>query len=122
MGFYYIGDGIYSGKKCKFLENNLAFFGQISVEKGHGLIKMCKIFDKYTNPFKPCRSSCLLGIGNYRIKYTHHFASLTAPLRELTKKNAIFELKEGHLKETFIICYARSVAVSGILCPKISRQ
>ena len=33
---------------------------------------------------------CLLEMANYSCKYIHHFATVTAPLRELTKKDAKF--------------------------------
>ena len=38
----------------------------------------------------------LLGMANYSSKYIKNFATITAPLRELTKKNARFEWKPIH--------------------------
>ena len=37
-----------------------------------------------------------LGMANYSSKYIPNFATLTAPLRDLTKKNAIFTRTEKH--------------------------
>ena len=38
----------------------------------------------------------LLGMAKYSSKYTDNFATITAPLRELTKKNSRFEWNRVH--------------------------
>ena len=40
----------------------------------------------------------LLGMANYSSKYIANFATITTPLRELTKKNTKFEWNEIHQK------------------------
>ena len=130
-----------NGKKCKFLENNLEFFGQIF--SGEGTRPDPKRVADLKNAAKPSNVQevrSLLGMANYSSKYVPDFATITAPLRELTKKNAKFEWKDLHQKafekvtnalssepcmayfdknkETFVIVDASPVGVSGILAQK----
>ena len=83
--------------KCKFLNETLEFFGQIFSKDG------CKPDPKrYTalkNAPKPTNVSevrSLLGMATYSSKYIPNFATITAPLRILTKKNAKFEWTSTH--------------------------
>ena len=78
--------------KCSFLSQTLQFFGQTFSADG---IKPdpTRILDLQNAP-KPnnvhdVRS--LLGMANYSSRYIANFATITAPLRELTKKNVKFE-------------------------------
>ena len=82
----------------------------------------------------------LLGMANYSSKYIRDFATLTAPLRELTRKDVRFEWTQKHQaafeklkttlatapcmsyfdkkKETFVVVDASPVGVSAILSQK----
>ena len=79
----------------------------------------------------------LLGMANYSAKYIPNFATITSPLRELTKKNAYFQWGKIHQnafnklkaalttapvmsyfdksKDTILTVDASPVGVSGIL-------
>ena len=130
-----------NGKKCKFLENNLEFLGQIF--SGEGMRPDPKRVADLKNAPKPSNTQevrSLIGLANYTSKYIPDFATITAPLRELTKKNAKFEWNNLHQeafkkvtnalssepcmayfdknKETFVIVDASPVGVSGILAQK----
>ena len=127
--------------KCKFLNETLEFFGQIFSKDG------CKPDPKrYTalkNAPKPTNVSevrSLLGMATYSSKYIPNFATITAPLRILTKKNAKFEWTSTHQdaydqltsalssapcmayfskhKDTFITVDASPVGLSAILSQK----
>ena len=83
--------------KCKFLSETLEFFGQVFSKDGTRPDP--KRITDLLNAAKPknvhdVRS--LLGMDNYSSKYIPNFATLTAPLRELTKKNAIFKWTDEH--------------------------
>ena len=83
--------------KCKFLSNTLEFLGQIFSDEGtrpdpkrvHDLLNA-----EVPKDIRDVRS--LLGMANYSSKYIENFATITAPLRELTKKNNRFEWTEVH--------------------------
>ncbi len=86
----------------------------------------------------------LLGMANYSSKYIPNFATITAPLRELTKKNVIFSWNEEHQfafnklttvlssapcmsyfdknKESFVLVDASPVGLSAILSQKTKGQ
>ena len=86
-----------NGKKSKFLENNLEFFGHIF--SGEGTRPDPKRVADLENAPKPSNTQeirSLLGLANYSSKYIPDFATITAPLRELTKKNAKFEWNNLH--------------------------
>ena len=127
--------------KCKFLNETLEFFGQIFSKDG------CKPDPKrYTalkNAPKPTNLPevrSLLGMATYSSKYIPNFATITAPLRILAKKNAKFEWTSTHQdaydqltsalssapcmayfskhKDTFITVDASPVGLSAILSQK----
>ena len=125
-------------KKCNFLQKAIQFYGQIFTEHGTQP-DPARISDLRNAPIptsiKEVRS--LLGMANYSAKYIQDFATLTAPLRELTKKNTPFvwqaaqqkafeniklALSEAPVmsyfdtnKETFVTVDASPVGVSAIL-------
>ena len=78
--------------KCKFLTKSLNFFGQIYTEVGTQPDPK-RVQDLNDAPvstsIQEVRS--LLGMANYSSKYISNFATITEPLRALTKKNAIFQ-------------------------------
>ena len=127
--------------KCSFLSQTLQFFGQTFSADG---IKPdpTRILDLQNAP-KPnnvhdVRS--LLGMANYSSRYIANFATITAPLRELTKKNVKFEWNKIHQiafdkltaalssaqcmayfdtqKDTYITVDASPVGISAILSQK----
>jgi hypothetical protein len=77
--------------KCKFLTKTLHFFGQVfsadGIKPDPQRVKDLQDAPQPTNA-QDVRS--LLGMANYSSKYIPNFATLTAPLRELTKQNAMF--------------------------------
>ena len=83
--------------KCNFLSKKLSFFGQIFTKEGTRPDPK-KINDLLHAP-KPTNTHevrSFLGMANYSSKYIQNFATITAPLRELTKKNVRFEWSEEH--------------------------
>ena len=126
-------------KKCNFLQKAIQFYGQIFTEHGTQP-DQARISDLQNAPIptsiKEVRS--LLGMANYSSKYIQDFATLTAPLRKLTKKrntpfvwqaaqqkafeNIKLALSEAPVmsyfdtnKETFVTVDASPVDVSAIL-------
>ena len=74
-------------EKCVFLSNTLEFFGQIFSKDGVRPDPK-RVMDLLNAP-RPGNVSevrSLLGMANYSSQYIPNFATLTAPLRELTKK------------------------------------
>ena len=83
--------------KCKFLDTTLSFFGQVFSSQG------CKPDPKRVQDLQNAQIPrnvhevrSLLGMANYSSKYIANFATITSPLRELTKKNAHFEWTQKH--------------------------
>ena len=127
--------------KCTFLNDTLECFGQVFLK--HGTRPGPKqVSDLLNAPvpqnFHEVRS--LLGMANYSSRYIANFATISAPLRELTKKNTKFEWTAVHQqafdnitralssspcmsyfdpqKETSIIVDASPVGLSAILTQK----
>ena len=127
--------------KCKFLDTTLSFFGQVLSSQG------CKPDPKRVQDLQNAQVPrnvhdvrSLLGMANYSSKYIANFATITSPLRDLTKKNAHFEWTETHqmafseltkalssaqcmayfdtAKETYVTVDASPVGVSAILSQK----
>ena len=83
--------------KCKFLSSTLEFFGQIFSEGGtRPDPKRVQDLLNAQIPSNARDVRSLLGMANYSSKYIKNFATITAPLRELTKKNTRFEWKQSH--------------------------
>ena len=77
--------------KCKFLKRTINFFGHIFSKDG------CKPDPQRVKDLKNApvpenitEVRSLLGMANYSSKYIPNFATITAPLRELTKKTRSF--------------------------------
>ncbi len=127
--------------KCTFLKDTLEFFGQVFSK--HGKRPNPKRFSDLLNapiPKNVQEVRSLLGMANYSSQYIANFATISAPLRELTKKNARFEWKAVHQeafdnlthslssspcmsyfdpkKETYIVVDASPVGLSAILSQK----
>ena len=83
--------------KCDFLSSTLSFFGQVFSEDGTRPDPQ-RVVDLLNAP-QPSNAHDvrrLLGMANYSSKYIRDFATLTAPLRELTKKDVRFEWTQKH--------------------------
>ena len=124
--------------KCSFVNETLEFFGQIFSKDGNKPDP--KRVDALKNASVPTSVSevrSLLGMANYSAKYIPNFATITAPLRQLTKKsipftwtaihqNAFHQLTNALVfttcmayfdttKETMVTVDASPVGVSAIL-------
>ena len=86
-------------KKCRFLKENLEFYGLMFSKKGIAPDpKKVEDFVKATPPQSASEVRSLLGMATYSSQFIPNFASITAPLRELTKKHAKFEWTEKQQK------------------------
>ena len=75
----------------------MSFFGQVFSEDGTRPDPQ-RVVDLLNAP-QPSNAHdvrSLLGMANYSSKYVRDFATLTAPLRELTKKDVWFEWTQKH--------------------------
>ena len=131
-----------SQSKCDFLSGTLSFFGQVFSEEGTRPDPQ-RVTDLLNAP-QPNHAHDvrnLLGMANYSSKYIRDFATPTAPLRKLTKKDVRFEWTQKHQaafeklkttlatalcsmsyfdknKETFVVVDASPVGISAILSQK----
>ena len=124
--------------KCNFLSNTLTFFGQVFSKEGTRPDPR-RVADLINAP-KPNNAhevQSFLGMANYSRVYIPDFATLTAPLRELTKKDVRYEWTQIHQnafeklkntlatapcmsyfdkrKQTFVTVDASPVGISAIL-------
>ena len=77
--------------KCKFLSTSLSFFGQIFSEAGtHPDPKHVLDLLKAPVPANVHEVRSFLGMAKYNSKYIANYATVSAPLRELTKKSTHF--------------------------------
>ena len=83
--------------KYKFLSDTLEFFGQIfSKEDCKPDPKRYSALKNASQPTNVSEVRSRLGMTTYSSKYIPNFATITAPLRNLTKKNAKFEWTKTH--------------------------
>ena len=79
------------------MNTTLEFFGQIFSEGGtHPDPKRVEDLLNAPRPTNVHKVRSLLGMANYSSKYIQDYATITAPLRELTKKNAKFKWTYQH--------------------------
>ena len=84
---------VLNSSKCTFLQTELSFFGQISSKDGtQPDPKRAEDLSNATVPTNIQEVRSLLGMANYSAKYIPNFATITDPLRELTKKNSNFSM------------------------------
>ena len=84
-------------RKCTFLKSSINFFGQIFSAQGtRPDPKRIEDLENASVPVNAKEVRSLLGMANYSSKYIPNYATITAPLRELTKKNVTFAWKECH--------------------------
>ena len=130
-----------NASKCKLLNPTLEFFGQIFSADGTRPDPQRVVdLQNVATPTTVQEVRSLLGMANYSSQYIPNFATITAPLRLLTKndtpfvwttvhKNAFDNLKAALTsapcmayfdihKETFIVVDASPVGVSAILSQK----
>ena len=126
---------------AKFLNETLEFFGQIFSKDGcQPDPKRVTALENASKPTNVSEVRSLLGMANYSSKYIPNFATNTAPLRDLTKKNAHFVWNETHQnafkqltealssspcmayftksKDTYVTVDASPVGISAILSQK----
>ena len=127
--------------KCSFFNNTLSFFGQVFSKEGtRPDPKRVTDLQNAPQPTSSHDVRSFLGMANYSSKYIRDFATLTAPLRELTKKDVRFDwtptrqdnfeqLKNtlstapcmsyfDKNKQTFVTVDASPVGISAILLQK----
>ena len=87
-----------NAKKCSFLQPTLEFFGQIFSAEGKCPDPKRRVTDlqNMPTPTNAQEVRSLLGMANYSSKYIRNYATITSPLRELTKKNVRFSWTEIH--------------------------
>ena len=86
-----------SPEKCELHKDSLTFFGLVFSADGLSPdpAKVKAIHD--TRPPTPVgEARSFLGIVTYCAKFIPNFSDITKPLRELTKKDARFQLKSEH--------------------------
>ena len=84
-------------RKCAFLQAELSFFGHVYSKDG--ITPDMKRINDIINLERPSNSRevrSFLGMLNYCSKFIEDFSTLTAPLRELTKKHAKFLWNDSH--------------------------
>ena len=89
-------------EKCQFLQDKLSFFGQVFSKEGTRP-DPSRVAD-LQNASVPTNSQevrSFLGMSNYSAKYIKDYATISTPLRELTKKNVQFCWQNQH-EEAFI--------------------
>eukprot|EP00794_Sanderia_malayensis_P019767 gene19767-biopygen16415 len=127
--------------KSKFQKRNLEFFGFIFSDKGKQPDpKKISAFVNSEQPKTASEVRSLLGMANYSAHFIKDFATITEPLRQLTRKDAHFAWTETHQeaydklkttlinspvmtyfdisKETSILVDASHVGLSAILSQK----
>ena len=83
-------------EKCKFLKEHLDFFGfQFSKEGKRTDPKKVAPLANTPIPTNGSEVRSLLGMSNYCSQFIPDYATITAPLRELTKKNTTFKWSEA---------------------------
>ena len=127
-----------NASKCKLLTDSLSFFGQVFTAEGT-TPDPARVLDLQNAlvPTNVHEVRSFLGMANYSSRYIPNYATITEPLRVLTKKNARFTWTSSHqtafdhlkkaltrapvmsyfdtTKETFITVDASPVGISAIL-------
>ena len=84
-------------EKCKFLKKNLEFFGLVLTEQGVSPYpNEVEAFSNTQRPKIVSEVRSLLGMANYSSKFIKDYATITKPLRELTRKNTRFTWTQQH--------------------------
>lgn len=127
-----------NASKCKLLSPTLEFFGQIFSADGTRPDPQRVVdLQNVATPTTVHEVRSLLGMANYSSQYIANFATITAPLRDLTKKDTPFRWTREHInafdslkaaltsppcmgyfdirKETSVVVDASPVGLSAIL-------
>ncbi len=95
--------------KCLFLKQNLEFFGLVFTKDGvRPDPKKVSAFKNSSTPSNASEVRSLLGMANYSAQFIPNFATITEPLRQLTRKDTKFQWTSEHenayqtLKEALI--------------------
>ena len=84
-------------ENCKFLKKNLEFFRLVFTEQGVSPDpKKVEAFANTRQPTTVSEIRSLLGMANYSSKFIKDYATITKPLRELTRKNTRFTWTHKH--------------------------
>ncbi|KAI7789539.1 hypothetical protein IRJ41_010502 [Triplophysa rosa] len=85
--------------KCEFNKHRLEFFGFIFSAAGISADpKKISAIQQASEPKDPTEIRSLLGMANYCSRFIKDFSTITAPLRELTKKGKQWQWTETHQK------------------------
>ena len=87
------------GEKCKFLEQEIKFYGLIFTDKGTKPDP--ERISSLTNapaPRSTAEVRSFLCMANTCLEYIKDYAQITGPLRELTRKNTVFQWTPNHQK------------------------
>lgn len=83
--------------KCEFNKQHLEFFGFIFSADGISADpKKVSAIHNASDPKDPAEIRSLLGMANYCARFIKDFSTITAPLRELTKKDAPWQWGSEH--------------------------
>ena len=84
-------------RKCKFLKESLEFFGLIfSKDSTRSDPKKIEVFVNTSTPTSVSEVRSLLGMATYSSQFIPNFATITEPLRSLTRKGTHFSWTKGH--------------------------
>ena len=87
----------FNGRKCEFDKRNLTLHGHVFSEKGVSACpRKIEAIQAMTPPSNVSELRSYLGMVNYCGRFIKDLATVTAPLRQLTKKNVTFEWKPCH--------------------------
>ena len=130
-----------NASKCKLLKDSLSFFGQVFTVEGT-TPDPARVLDLHNAsvPTNVHEVRSFLGMANYSSRYIPNYATISEPLRVLTKENSRFTWTSSHqtafdqlkraltcdpvmsyfdtTKDTFITVDASPVGISAILTQK----
>ena len=87
----------FNGRKCEIDKRNLTFYGHVFSEKEVSACpRKIAAIQAMTTPSNVSELRSYLGMVNYCGRFIKDLATVTAPLRQLTKKNVTFEWKPCH--------------------------
>ena len=90
----------FNGRKCEFGKRNLTFYGHVFSEKGVSACpRKIEAIQAMTPASNVSELQSYLGMVNYCGRFIKDLATVTAPLRQLTKKNVTFEWKPCHQED-----------------------
>ena len=79
-----------NAEKCQFNMNKLVFMGILPTDKGIGSEERVEALAQAREPENVAEVRSFLGLANYSSRFIPQFATLSEPLRRLTKKDVSF--------------------------------